>query len=234
MKNIVWCLVFAALSVGMPSSVWAQTTVFPPRGVEIVNALYAGTNAQNDDARRLAIRRTCEQMAHDLGAQWGGKKRAGLGDEFRSPDSIAVLEANNTISIWDIQLSSGAIDVFPGKPPSYPNDSLSNSAFMPCQPVDHMNGGGGSGPAPQPQPGQPPIVVLPPSPAPSIDLSRVYEKLDAIDATTKETREDVKAVRSGMNKAWKVIGKYGPIVAGMFASGWFMKPNDDANTEAAK
>ncbi len=73
---------------------------FPGRAVEIVLALYKA-NPQNDDERRVHIQRVGEQLCYELGPNWGNKKRAGLSDAFRSPDSIAYREADGTIFSGD-------------------------------------------------------------------------------------------------------------------------------------
>lgn len=85
-------------------------------------------------------------------------------------------------------------------------------------------------PPPPPPPGPeppPPPQPPPPQPPPTIDLSRVYEKLEEIDATTKATREDVKVVRDGMNRVITWLGKYvaPPLAAGLAA--WFAKPDNE-------
>ena len=123
--------------------------IFPVRGVEIIRALY-DASPQDDAARREDIQKVGEQMVHDLGNKWGNKKRAGLSDDFRSPDSIAYHEDDGTVSVWDIQASSGAILVSAGDPPTHPNLPPSEAAFMPCRPVDHMGGGQPPGPDPEP------------------------------------------------------------------------------------
>ena len=162
-RNIVWtgCLL---LAFAIPVS--AQVT-FPEQGMTAIDALYRGVDPKNDDARRVAIRNTCEQMSFFLGPRWGGKKRAGLSDLFRSPDSLAFLEDDSTISIWDVQSGDGAILVFAGKPPDHPKDSPDNSTFMRCDPIDHIGGGN---PLPDPDP-----VPLPPA-----DLADIHRKLDEL------------------------------------------------------
>lgn len=127
-------------------------TLLPQRVVDIINALYAGVNPQDDGARRIAIQKVGEQARHDLGPRWGNKKRAGLSDDFRSPDSIAVLEDDQTVSVWDVQSSSGQILVVAGSQPTHPHLSPDEATFMPCNPVDHM----GSGTPDPPDPPDPP------------------------------------------------------------------------------
>lgn len=126
-------------------------TLFPAAGMRAVDGLYKGVNPQDDNARRVAIKRVCEQMQFDLGDSWGNKKRAGLSDDFLSPDSIAFRESNGTVSVWDVQASSGAILVFEGKPADHPNLPTSEAAFMDCTATNHL-GGGGTDPEPTPPP----------------------------------------------------------------------------------
>jgi hypothetical protein len=175
MRRYIGLFVFAAILGGMPSFLLAQPA-FPSRGIEIVNELYAGVNPQDDTARKLAIHRTCSQMVFELGASWGNKKRAGLSDEFRSPDSIAYLEADGSVSVWDVQTSSGAITVFAGKPPDYPKLPPSEAAFMACAPMNYLN-------PPPPVPVPPvPSPVPSPTPVPVLDLSGLERQIAALDA----------------------------------------------------
>ena len=127
---------------------------FPPRGIEIIQALYTA-NPQNDDERRIHIQRVGEQMCFEWGPQWGNKKRAGLSDAFRSPDSIAFLEADGTVSVWDIQSSSGQILVGAGQEPHHGHIPPGEATFMPCQPVNHLGAVPNPGPV-EPDPGTPP------------------------------------------------------------------------------
>ena len=163
---------------------YAQT-LFPQRGVEIIDTLYRGVNPQDDGARRIRIKITCEQFTHDLGVRWGGKKRAGLTDDSRSPDSIAYLEADQTVSVWDIQLSSGAIDVSAGKPANHPNLPASDATFMPCDARDHIGGGTGV---------PPPVTVVPP---PTLDLSSLVV---AIREDGAQTRLEVRDMRKSLEE----------------------------------
>jgi hypothetical protein len=147
--------------------------VFPQRGMEIVDALYRGVDPQDDDARKAAIQEVGEQMARDLGREWGNKKRAGLSDDFRSPDSIAFQEADGSTSVWDIQASSGAILVFAGKPPDYPRLPPSEATFIPCTPIDHMGDGGEVDP-PQSEDLTPRVVAL------ETEVARLREVLENV------------------------------------------------------
>jgi hypothetical protein len=127
----------------------------------------------NDDEkqRQLTIK-IGEQFAFTFGPKWGNKKRAGLGDEFRSKDSVAVKEPDGTTSVFDMFSSGMAILVNDGDlpaSPSHANLPPSEAAFMPCQPVDHLDGPVTPNPNPNPHP----------EPATSVDLGPVLAKLDA-------------------------------------------------------
>ena len=121
--------------------------LFPPKGIDAIRALYHA-NPQDEPARRHDIQLVGEQMCFDLGNKWGNKKRTGLPDTERSADSIAYHEDDGTVSVWDIQSSSGAILVNAGDPPTYPNLPPTEAAFMDCAPIDHMNSNGGEQPPP--------------------------------------------------------------------------------------
>mgnify|MGYP001575761474 CR=1 FL=1 len=200
---------------------------FPARAVEIVLALYLGVNPQDDTARRIAIQRTCEQVVFELGAQWGNKKRAGLSDDFRSPDSIAYLEPSGAVSVWDIQLSSGAIDVHEGKLATHPNLPPSEAAFMPCAPVNHL-----STLALPIDNLPPPIDNLPPPIVNPIDLSRLETKVDVLterliahesaeSAERQAAAQYREAVRTKWSRFWKGAMKVGwklaPVIGGLLA-----------------
>jgi hypothetical protein len=147
---------------------------FPQRGIEIVQALYKAS-PQDDAARRRDIQKVGEQMAHDLGPQWGNKKRAGVSDDLRSPDSIAFLEADRTCSVWDIQASSGAILVHADKPPDYPHLPMGEATFLPCDPKNHLAG--------NPLPGE---VPDPPSTPQPVDLSPVLQALAELKGVVQQ------------------------------------------------
>lgn len=155
--------------------------VFPTGGRAIVNLLYAGVNPQDDGARRVAIQRTGEQFAHTFGAQWGNKKRAGLGDDFRSPDSLAYQHPDGTVDVWDIQASSGAILVADGKPADHPGLSPGEATFMPCEPKNHLDI--------TPDPGTPP--PNPGTPPPAVDLRELRMMLTDALVSLEELKETV-------------------------------------------
>lgn len=193
-RRLCGLFVFSALLGAQPSWLWAQPA-FPAKAMEAVNALYAGVNPQDDGARRVAIIRTCEQLAADLGPRWGGKKRAGLPDDYRSPDSLAFSEDDGSISIWDIQASSGAILVHAGKTPDYPRVPAAEAAFMACEPKNHM--GGPIVGTPPPSPGIPVPVPLP-----AIDLSGLTEKVDALAAQLAAHHASEEAHWEKVKGAW--------------------------------
>lgn len=140
----------------------------PARAVEIIHALFKA-NPQDDAARRVDIQKVGEQLVFELGRKWGNKKRAGFGDEFRSPDSVAYDEDNGTVSVWDVQTSAGVITVFEGKGPDHPFLPPSEAAFIPCEPVNHL------GVAEPDEPDQPE------NPGP-VDLGPVLAAIAALDA----------------------------------------------------
>ena len=198
LKHVIGTFVFAAILGGCPGWLWAQPA-FPSKAMDAVNALYAGVNPQDDEARKVAIRRTCEQLSADLGPRWGGKKRAGLPDDYRSPDSLAYQEDDGTVSVWDIQASSGAILVHAGKTPDYPRLPPTEAAFMACVPTNHMGV-----PAPLPQP--PPVVVVPPS-TPPIDLSNLEGKIDTLAAALAAHEQAEAEFRTQARGVWEEFFK---------------------------
>lgn len=121
--------------------------IFPPKGIDAIRELYHA-NPQDEEARKRDIKLVGEQMCFDLGNRWGNKKRTGLDDTFRSADSIAYLEDDSTVSVWDIQRSDGVIIVNAGDPPTFPNLSPAEATFMECDPVDHVGGDNGEPPLP--------------------------------------------------------------------------------------
>jgi hypothetical protein len=224
--------VFLTLTIVLAAGSVAAQPAFPQRGVEIVNELYAGVNPQDDAARRLAIHRVCAQMVYELGVQWGNKKRTGLSDDFRSPDSIAWrVSDGQPVSVWDIQSSSGQILVSAGKPPDYPNLPTSEAEFMPCAPMNYLTPAPPPPtPAPSPQPAPPPV----PQPVPTIDLSKVYERLDALDVTTKAIQQDTHDIRAAKNQALKFVGKYIAPALGAAITAWIVKPENTPTPEPTK
>ena len=129
---------------------------FPVDAFDVMRQLYAKfpVLVQGDeDQRRVLIRICAEQIAYVLGARWGNKKRAGLGDAFRSKDSIAYLEDDGTCSVWDTQHGvTRALIVRAGSEPNYPHLPVSDATFMTVQPTDHL---GLDQPVPDPGPSVP-------------------------------------------------------------------------------
>jgi hypothetical protein len=124
-------------------------------------------------------------------AAHGGKKRTGLPDTFRSSDSIAYLEDDNSVSIWDVQISSGPID-HAGKAPNHPNDSPENSTFMVCEPRHHIGG----------------IIPVPPTvpePAPPVDLSKIEGLLVDIQTKAVGIRESLEEHRLESRKTRSAV-----------------------------
>ena len=153
-----------------------MSTPFPIGGraiIEQLGAKFPALFVNDDDKQRELTIKIGEQFAFAFGLKWGNKKRAGLGDEFRSKDSIAVKEPDGTTSVFDMFSSGMAILVNDGdlpESPSHANLPSSEATFMPCQAVDHLNGltgrtGGTTGGTE--------------SHATSVDLGPVLAKLDA-------------------------------------------------------
>ena len=154
-----------------------MSTPFPNGGRAIIEQLAAKFPDLfvNDDAKqRQLTMKIGEQFAFAFGPKWGNKKRTGLGDEFRSKDSVAVQEPDGTTSVWDMFSSGMAILVNDGdlpEVPSHANLPPSEATFMPCQPVDHLFNGSPN-PNPNPNPDPHPNVT-------KVDLGPVLAKLDA-------------------------------------------------------
>lgn len=122
--------------------------IFPQKGIDAIRALYKAS-PQDEAARKHDIQVVGEQMCFDLGSRWGNKQRTGVNS--RSADSIAYLEDNDTVSVWDIQASNGDILVSAGDPPKYPNLPPSEADFIDCIAFNHM----GTEPIPIPEPEPP-------------------------------------------------------------------------------
>jgi hypothetical protein len=177
---------------------------FPQRGMDIIDALYRGVDPQDDDARRVAIQRVGEQMSFDLGPEWGNKKRTGLSDDFRSADSVAFQEADLTVSVWDIQASSGAILVAAGKPPDYPHLPSDEAEFIQCAPINHL---GGPDPDPAPVPDDPElsarVSVL------ERELARQREVNALVTQVLQEHQVAMEALLAELEKPLHVSGQTG-------------------------
>lgn len=94
----------------------------------------------DDNSRRALIKLVGEQFAFSFGPRWGNKKRAGLGDDFRSADSIAYKEDDGSVSVWDTQSGSDfSLLAKDGSEADYPHLPASDAAFMDCNPTDHLN-----------------------------------------------------------------------------------------------
>jgi hypothetical protein len=171
--------------------------LFPQKGIDAIRALYKAS-PQDEPARKRDIQLVGEQMCFDLGNRWGNKKRSGTDDSFRSADSIAYLEEDNSVSVWDIQSSSGVILVSAGSPPTYPNIPPSEAAFMPCVPINHMGGDGG-----EPEP-------IPPDINAKLDL--IIKKQDEIIASQslifgvlEQQQDSLGALNSKMDEALSLL-----------------------------
>lgn len=114
------------------------------RHVDIVEALY-GLNIDlargDDNQRRQLTQKIDEQIAFEFGPRWGMKARAGGNIGNASKDSIAYLEADGTVSVWDWQNgSTREPQVKVNDEPTYPNLPTSEAKFIAVEPVNHLDG----------------------------------------------------------------------------------------------
>jgi hypothetical protein len=118
--------------------------LFPQQAVRACDELYARNtqlaHSDNDNDRRKLTRMIVEQIAFELGAGWGCKKRAGVSDDFQSKDAIAFREDDGTVSVWDWQNGTTRKRcVNEGESPTYPHLSPQEAAFMPVDAVNHLH-----------------------------------------------------------------------------------------------
>lgn len=171
-------------------------TVFPNGGRAIVDGMKAKfpeLAVNEDEKQRQLTKKIGEQFVHSYGPAWGNKKRTGLGDEFQSKDSMAVVELDGTISVWDMFQGNADVTVLvnDGDLPSHPNLPTSEAAFMPRQPVDHL--GTQPDPPPDPDPPSDPDPELPPD-------------FVALLREVKGLRRDIKALNGKLDRKLNVSG----------------------------
>jgi hypothetical protein len=188
-----------------------MTTAFPTGGREIVERMtrqYPELFVNDDDLQRKLTQRIGEQFALVYGPKWGNKKRAGLSDEHRSKDSLAVQEDDGTTSVWDMFSSGLDILVHDGDQPipgTHANLPPSEATFMPCEPRNWLDD----------SPGEPP---------PASDLEDRLEALEAqaqiLVTVVKIQEEELKRQDRRLDaleervaeysaefvKTWKVVG----------------------------
>lgn len=113
------------------------------RHVDIVEALF-GLNINlargNDDQRRELTQKIDEQICHEFGKRWGMKARAGGNIGNASKDSIAYLEDDGTVSVWDWQNgTTREPQIRAGMEPNYSHLPTSEAKFIEVQPVNHLS-----------------------------------------------------------------------------------------------
>lgn len=112
------------------------------RQVDIVNALYSANKTLaegTDDERRKLTKMINEQICFEFGPRWGMKARENGNINNASKDSIAFLEDNGTISVWDWQNgTTRKPQIHEGDEPDYPNLPTTEAKFIPVDPVDHL------------------------------------------------------------------------------------------------
>ena len=179
-----------------------MTTPFPVGGRAIVDQLVAKFPAlavNDDDLQRQLTIKIGEQFAHSYGPRWGNKKRAGLSDDFRSKDSLAVQEFDGTTSVWDLFSSSVAILVNDGDlpaPGTHANLSPGEATFMPCEAVNHL---GLNEPAPDPEP----------EPDPEIDPREIRMLLTTAIVSLEEVKATVRMLTDVITGLAAVISESG-------------------------
>lgn len=173
----------------------------PNRIVEIVatlNSRNATLSKGTDDQRRQLTRMIQEQIVSELGGQWGGKVRSGLGDENMGKDSIGYLESDQTVSVWDWQNGSTRESTLrAGSDPDYPHLPQDEARFISRQGVNHL--GVGSAPTPvdpaQPQPsGDLNAMALSFIPAAANSLDVLHAEARQAQATLDEILSLLKAM----------------------------------------
>lgn len=158
-----------------------MSTPFPVGGraiVERMAAMFPELFVNDDDQQRHLTTLIGEQFAFTYGPKWGNKKRAGLPDDFRSKDSVAVWEPDGTISVWDLFSSGMAILVNDGDlavPGTHAHLPPSEATFINCQPVNHLGG--------EPLPGE---LPLPPSVPQPVDLTPVLAAIADLKAVVEK------------------------------------------------
>lgn len=167
----------------------AQTSIgFPPQGVRIIDALaaqHADLAWGDDTQRRALVKMIGEQMAFELGPRWGNKKRTGLGDEYRSKDSIGYFEDDGTCSVWDWQDGGTRTrKISEGDAPTYSHLPAKEATCMAVEPRNHL------GAAPSPGPVAPTPSTPAPQPIPTLDLSGLSYRLDSLTAQIERMYAD--------------------------------------------
>lgn len=114
-----------------------------PRQVQIIEELYnLNLNLANGDEnqRRQLTQKIAEQVNFEFGPRYGMKARAGGNISNASKDSLAYLEDDTTVSVWDWQNgTTRKPQVVPGMEPTHPHLPLNEAKFITVSPVNHLN-----------------------------------------------------------------------------------------------
>ena len=132
-----------------------SSAVFPNGGRSVVEQMCAKFPELhvNDDAKqRTLTTRIQEQFVYQWGRKWGGKKRTGLSDDFKSKDSMAYDEGGGYVSTYDMFQGNEAVTILvhDGNRPDHPDQPPSDAVFMAVEPRDWLGV-----PTPGPGPEQP-------------------------------------------------------------------------------
>ena len=139
-----------------------STAVFPNGGRSVVEQMCAKFPELhvNDDAKqRTLTTRIQEQFVYQWGRKWGGKKRTGLSDDFKSKDSMAYDEGGGFVSTYDMFQGNEAVTILvhDGNYPDHPDQPPSDAVFMAVEPRDWL---GVSVPGPGPETPDDEIITL--------------------------------------------------------------------------
>ena len=127
-----------------------MATALPDRIPVICEVMYERNKTLahgNEDQRRQLTRMIAEQIAHELGTNWGTKSRSST--EPQSKDGIALkITTSGTMDIWDWQNGTTRKNqLVAGQQPDYPN--ITDQHFIAVTPTNHL-GNGGTDPIPDP------------------------------------------------------------------------------------
>ena len=149
---------------------------FPARGRLIIQNLYEANRtlaAGSEDQQRLLTRLIAEQLAFELGPQWGCK--AASPTRPQGPSELAYLEP--PLYIWRWSDGDGHVTGTIGAPlPTPLLMPLAQSAgqtFIAVDPVDHLQVSATRAPN---RPSEPP-------PAPAVDLMPILDRIAALEQT---------------------------------------------------
>ena len=190
-----------------------STTVIPHGGREIIERMtrkFPELFVNVDEEQRKLTTKIAQQFVFVYGLQWGNKKRAGLSDDFKSKDSLACLESDATISIWDMFSSGLDILVQDGQAPAFPNDSPGNTTFMPVEPFNWLGDAGPEPPDPPPDNGklEARVKALEDAQAAQLDINDdLAQALGDVTGRVHVLEERLGHVEAELAKPKKVVGR---------------------------